>query len=60
MGCDGLRGGRGWRVDGLMGRVGRGCDLRWGVSGRGDGDWVIGKFGGLARRIGDVREDGGE
>ena len=47
-------------MDGLMGRVGRGCDLRWGVSGRGDGDWVIGKFGGLARRIGDVRVDGGE
>ena len=23
MGCDGLRGGRGWRLDGLMGKVGR-------------------------------------
>ena len=46
MGCDGLRGGRGWRVDGLMGKVGRGCDLRWGVSGRGVGDWVIGKLEG--------------
>ena len=43
-----------------MGKVGRGCDLRRGVSGRGVGDWVIGKLEGLARRIGDVREDGGE
>ena len=24
-----------------MGKVGRGCDLRRGVSGRGVGDWVI-------------------
>ena len=28
-----------------MDKVGRGCDLRWGVSGRGVGDWVIGKLG---------------
>ena len=46
MGCDGFEGGRGWRVDGLMGKVGRGCDLRRGVSGRGVGDWVIGKLEG--------------
>ena len=45
MGWDGLRGGRGWWVDELMGKVARGCDLRHGVSGRGVGDWVIGKLG---------------
>ena len=28
-----------------MGKVGSGCDLRHGVSGRGVGDWVIGKLG---------------
>ena len=28
-----------------MGKVGGGCDLRRGVSGRGVGEWVIGKLG---------------
>ena len=37
-------------MDGLMGKVGRGCDLRWGVSGRGVGDWVIGKLKGWRGR----------
>ena len=32
-------------MDGLMGKVGRGCDLKRGVSGRGVGDLVIGKLG---------------
>ena len=27
-----------------MGKVGRGYDLRRGVSGRGVGDWVVGKL----------------
>ena len=29
-----------------MGKVEKGCDLRHGVSGRGVGDWVIGKLEG--------------